>query len=330
MNSVNKTSKNQRLCLTKLFIRLFALVQVFNFGSLVNQVRRFFCADGLIPIGEYIPRVTKNSYGFFDSLVDCPSLFLFLHNDWFIIALAWLGLAIAFMVLAGFYTRWGFIALFPVYISFVSVGQQLYSFQWDSLILETTFLAILLPSSGLFFKNWNRGADKVTSFLFLWLLFRLYIESGVAKLFWGPDSWASLEAMSHYYETAPIPTWIGYYAHFLPEWWHQMETLVTLIFEILLSALIFGKAWMRRVAFVVFTIFQFSIIATANYGVFNYTTLCLQLFLLTDRDLQFIFRFLPFMKSKPFLRELKHQTKGIKYVIATIVVIFSVIEFSMW
>ena len=40
------------------------------------------------------------------------------------------------------------ILLFVLYLSLFSVGQMFFSFQWETLLLETGFLAILLAAFG--------------------------------------------------------------------------------------------------------------------------------------------------------------------------------------
>jgi len=326
--------RGDRVIITQWFIRSLGVVSFFNFFSLLLQVKRCMGQDGLLPVAEYVKGLYDNpAFGFLDRIVACPSVFLWLPQDVFLIAGAIIGVLLALCVIVGVQTRWCFLCLFPLYLSYVSVGQELYSFQWDSLILETTFLAILLPSSGMFFRKFSVGADKLVIWLLLWLLFRLYVESGVAKLFWGPESWSGLEAMGRYYQTAPIPTILGWYAHFLPEGWHKFETGATLFIEILLPALFFSGKWPKRIAFVVFTGFQIGIILTANYGIFCYTTICLHLFLLTDRDILTVGRYLPIIKKRiPDVLPKFHviKPKIWIYPIAVIIIIFSSIEFVMF
>jgi hypothetical protein len=96
--------------------------------------------------------------------------------------------------------------------------------------------------------------------------------------------------MKYYYDTAPLPTWLGWYAHNLPVWWQEWETALTLIVEVLLPVFIFSSRRWRRPLFVIFSGFQLTILLTANYGLFNYTTLALGLFLLEDRDYEWILR----------------------------------------
>ena len=83
------------------------------------------------------------------------------------------------------------IALFLLYLSLFHAGQLFMNFQWDYLLLEAGFLAILLAFS----------ATRLVIWLFHWLLFRLRFESGISKLISGDVSWADLSALRYYFET---------------------------------------------------------------------------------------------------------------------------------
>ncbi len=320
-----------RRLVTKWFIRLLGVVHLCNFGSLAAQVQRCLGSDGLLPVQDYVRQIHAHAgWTVWDKLLECPSVFLWIPGDAWLIGGAWLGVILAILTIGGFQSRTCFAAMFVLYGSYIEVGQELYSFQWDYLILETTFLAMLLPNSGFCFRRWTRGADTLTIWLFQWLLFRLYIESGLAKLFWGPDTWATLDAMRRYYETAPIPTLLGWYAHALPDSWHQFETGATLAIELLGPALIFSGAWPRRIGFAIFSAFQIAIILTANYGIFNYNTLCLHLFLLTDRDILAAFRWIPAIRGRPpDISDVPRRPSRWMYPIAAVLIFASIVEFMM-
>ena len=61
-----------------------------------------------------------------------------------------------------------------------------------------------------------RRRRRLALWLLRWLLFRLMFESGWVKLLSGDPSWWHLTALRVHYETQPLPTWIGWYAHQLP------------------------------------------------------------------------------------------------------------------
>src|SRR6185503_9162573 len=105
-------------------------------------------------------------------------------------------------------------------------------------------------------------------FLMLWLLLRLHVESGAAKLLTGDPTWRDLTAMVSYYETAPLPTWVGWYVHQLPVWAHKLTALLTFFVELVVPFAMFARSRLRAVAFVVMVALQLTVIATANYGFF--------------------------------------------------------------
>ena len=78
------------------------------------------------------------------------------------------------------------------------------SYQWDMLLLEVGFLTIFL------------GWHPIVLPLFRWLLFRLMLLSGLAKLMSGDPTWRNLTALRYHYETQPLPTPLAWYANLLP------------------------------------------------------------------------------------------------------------------
>ena len=140
------------------------------------------------------------------------------------------------------------------------MARSFLSFQWDNLLLECGLLGALVSP--------NKRVPWVT-FLLRVALFKLYFESGLAKYQSPIGDWKDGSAMAYYYETAPIPTWLAWYAHHLPRAWHALESHITLVFELGVPFLIFAPRPARLVAFGVFSGFQLLNIATANYGFFQ-------------------------------------------------------------
>ena len=52
--------------------------------------------------------------------------------------------------------------------------------------------------------------SRASIFLLQWEWFRIYFESGVAKLAGGDPEWRNFTAMDNYYQDGPLPTWIGW------------------------------------------------------------------------------------------------------------------------
>jgi hypothetical protein len=164
------------------------------------------------------------------------------------------------------------ILLYLLYLSLYHAGQFFTNFQWDYLLLETGFLAILLP-----------GGPGLVVWLFRWLLFRLRFESGLAKLLSGDPAWRDLTALRHYFETQPLPHVGAWYAHHLPDWLLRAGAGGTLFVELVVPFFIFLPRPWRLFAAGVTVLWQLLIIATSNHNFFNLLTIVLCLFLLDDR-----------------------------------------------
>lgn len=284
----------------KLFLVLFGLLYFSAFASLYVQVPSLVGGDGLLPAADFVRRVQianppEEFAGWTDRWMDWvsfPTLFRLDASDRVLQGGCLLGMFLALLVALGWLRRLGLLGLGALYLSYVTAGQTFFQFQWDLLLLESTFHALLLPTYSR--ALWARRSPAVRAkklriphglaiFLLQWLLFRVYFESGVAKLLTPGGGWRDLSAMSAYYDTAPLPTRCGWYAHQFPFWWHQWESGLVLIIEVLLPVFIFSRPRWRAFLFLVLSLFQLAILLTANYGLFNYNTLLLGLFLLEDR-----------------------------------------------
>jgi lipase maturation factor 1 len=254
-----------------LFHRLFALVSLAAWWSLGSQVRVLLGRRGLLPAGEFMDAVRAAGVSPFD----VPTLLWRFHSDAVLVGGTWAGAGLSIAALAGWRPRLCFGLSTALYLSYATVGRDLLSFQWDNLLLECGLLAACLPL--------NRPAPLI-HFLFRMVLFKLYFESGVAKWQSPVHDWQDSSAMTVYYETAPLPTWAGVFAHHLPVWWHHLESRAVLVLELVVPWFIFGPRRLRLAAAIVFGFFQVSNAATANYGFFCYLAAVLNVFLLDDAD----------------------------------------------
>ncbi|HEY6478309.1 MAG TPA: lipase maturation factor family protein, partial [Polyangia bacterium] len=257
-----------------LFIRLFALVTLDAWLSLGSQVRVLLGSRGLLPVGAFMDAVRADGGV---RLFDLPTLFWRFHSDGWLVAGTIGGALLAVAALCGLWPRLCFALSTALYLSYAVVGRDFLSFQWDNLLLECGLLAVFLPA---------RRQAPLVHFLFRVLLFKLYFESGLAKWQSPIRDWQDGSAMTYYYETAPLPTWLAFTAHHLPVWWHHLESRATLLLELGIPFLIFGPRRARLLAAFAFSFFQICNAATANYGFFCYLAAALGVFLLDDADLQ--------------------------------------------
>ncbi len=262
-----------------LFLRVLGAVFAVAFASLLVQIRVLVGREGLLPACAYLDGLAKLGVA-----TSAPTVFWLDCGDRALIAVALAGIALSFGLTLDLAPRWCLVALWALYLSFVTVGQDFFSFQWDNLLLETAFFTLFVTPAALRSRA-APAPGPLGVFLMLWLLFRLNFESGVAKLASGDPTWRDLTALVSYYETAPLPTPLAWYAHQLPVWAHRASALFSLVVELAGSMLIFGRRRLRLATGAAMVAMQVSILLTANYGFFNYLSIALCLFLLDDDDL---------------------------------------------
>jgi hypothetical protein len=107
--------------------------------------------------------------------------------------------------------------------------------------------------------------------------------SGGVKLRSGDPTWRSLTALQYHYETQPLPTWIGWWAHQLPASSHVLSTATMFAIELAVPWLIFLPTRFRRVPFAAFLLLQVLICLTGNYAFFNLLSAALAVLLLEAR-----------------------------------------------
>ncbi len=252
--------------------RGLALVFFVAFASLGVQVRLLIGSRGLSPFEPVASAAQARGAPF----LDLPTAFRWFPSDAHLELGIGAGLVLSLVAFAGIRPRTCFAVLTALYLSFTIACGTFLAFQWDNLLVECGFLATFLPR--------DRPA-AIVHVLFRLLLFKLYFESGVAKAQSHLGDWQDGSAMTKYYETAPLPTWLAWYAHHLPEAWHRFESRATLAWELALPFAFFLSRPARLAAAALATAFQLVNIATANYGFFSYLACVLHLVLLEDRDL---------------------------------------------
>jgi predicted DCC family thiol-disulfide oxidoreductase YuxK len=272
-----------------LFLKGLALIYLAAFLSLLVQVDGLIGPGGILPAGRYLEAAQEHLGT--DAYRLLPTL-AWLHPGGAtpeILCAA--GALLALALLAGLAPVPTLAGLWALYLSITVIGQDFLSFQWDSLLLETGFLAIFLAPRGLR-PGLGPAAPPAAAALFLlrWTLFRLMFMAGAVKLLSGDLLWRHLTALTVHYETQPLPHALSWYAHQLPAGIHRVACLATLAVELFLPFLIWMPRRLKQTACAVLILLQILILFTGNYGFFNLLTILLCLLLLDDRALQ---RFLP-------------------------------------
>jgi lipase maturation factor 1 len=255
-----------------LFLRLLAAIYLIAFVSLAIQITGLIGARGILPLGGYLAAVSKalGVRGYWAM----PTIFWIAHGDGFLKAACLAGMAISIALipglLQGHWERPLLVCLYILYLSLCTAGQDFMSFQWDSLLLETGFLAIFL------------GNSKFVVLLFRWLLFRLLFLSGAVKLTSHDPVWRDWTALAFHYLTQPLPTPVAWYMYQLPLAFQRLSTAFTLFIELAIPFLFFAPRLWRFCAAGAALFLQALIFVTGNYTFFNLLTMSLCVLLFDD------------------------------------------------
>ena len=161
-------------------------------------------------------------------------------------------------------------------------------YQWDSLLLETGLLAVLMAPWGVWLSRASDQPWWFTIWLVRWLAFRLMFLSGVVKLASHDPTWRDWTALEYHYQTQPLPTWTSWYIHQMPAWFHGLSVGFMFYAELVAPFFVFGPRPIRLAGFASLVLLQLLIAATGNYGFFNLLAIVICLCILDDRDWEWL------------------------------------------
>ena len=273
-----------------LFLRALGCIYFSAFFSLVFQIRGLIGPEGILPANEYL-RAVAHSLGYSRGLWFAPTLLWLASGPHMLAALCWVGMGASLLLVLNVWPRGMLGICFVCFLSFVSAAQDFSGYQSDGMLLEAGFIALFFSPPG-FRPGMGMAAppSRASLFLLQWEWFRIYFESGVAKIIGGDPEWRNFTAMDEYYQNGPLPTWIGWYIEHLPHWFHASTVFATLALELALVWMLFLPRRWRIACFFIVTPWELGVIFTANYTFLNYLVLALGFLLLDDR---FVRQFLP-------------------------------------
>jgi hypothetical protein len=258
-----------------LFERGLALIYLVAFLAAVNQFVPLMGAHGLLPATAFIERVPFRY---------APSLFYLLASDAAFRAAAWAGVALSLVALSGLASRRGALAagvpwalLWILYLSFVNVGRTFYAFGWETLLLETGFLAVFVGSR-------RTEPSAVLVWLQRWLLFRLMFGAGLIKLR-GDSCWRDLTCLDYYFETQPIPNPLSWYFHWMPASVHHAGVVINHVVELAVPFGFFAPSPVSAIAGLATIAFQLTLIVSGNLSWLNWLTVVIAVAIVDDRRL---------------------------------------------
>ncbi len=263
----------------RVFLFLLSLIYLVAFLSLWTQIEGLVGQKGILPVESFLKDVQAHRGS--DRFWNWPTLFWLHAGDGFLQAICLLGVGASLCVMANRAVGLALLLMWGFYLSLFNVAQPFLGFQWDTLLLETGFLA-------LFLVPWrrNKGTTPPPSslilFLFRFLLFRVVFTSGLVKILSQDPTWSDFTALYYHYETQPLPTWIGWYVHQLPHAFQEFSVACVFIIQLGVVFMIFGPRRIRYTGCAVLVFHECLIFLTGNYCFFNLLTIALCLLLLDD------------------------------------------------
>ncbi len=250
------------------------------FLNVIFQFRPLLGTRGLLPVPEYLERVT---------FAEAPSLFHWRYSDRLALIVGWLGFGLAVLALTGVADSGAlwlsipiWLLLYLLYLSIVNVGQSFYGFGWESMLLEAGFFAIFLGPS--------RLLPSVVPVLALrWLLFRVELGAGLIKLR-GDPCWRDLTCLYYHHETQPLPNRFSAHFHHLPKWLQRASVAFSHFVQVVVPFGLWGPSWVAALAGALLIVHQLLLIASGNYAWLNWLTVVLGLSAFDDRALGVLLR----------------------------------------
>ncbi|MER6997906.1 lipase maturation factor family protein [Streptomyces sp. NPDC000410] len=249
------------------FQRTLAAVYLVAFVAAALQFRALIGARGMLPVPEYVRLVPMRR---------APSIFQLHYSDRFFAAMAWSGAVLAAALVGGaadhlplWTAMLWWAVLWALYLSIVNVGQTWYAFGWESLLLETGFLAIFLG-------NERAGPPVLVLWLLRWLLFRVEFGAGLIKIR-GDECWRRLTCLYFHHETQPMPGPLSWFFHHLPGPLHRVEAGANHVTQLLVPVLLFTPQPIASVAAGLIILTQLWLVVSGNFAWLNWLTIVLAL-----------------------------------------------------
>jgi lipase maturation factor 1 len=275
------------------FLSALGLIYLIAFLSLCAQLDGLVGAKGILPIADHLS-LARGEVGF-KAIWILPTLCWINSSNGFLHFLCAGGVVFSLLLICRITPPISLAILFAFYLSLSVAGQTFLSFQWDILLLETGFLAILFAP----WELWPRKSrstippppSRLGLFLLKLLLFKLMFMSGVVKLTSGDNAWGwidhsfhwdALTALDYHYWTQPLPTVFAWFADKHPEWFKKFSVAFCLVVEIIVPFFIWAPRRLRVIAAGLLIFLQIAIAITGNYCFFNLLTIALCLLLIDD------------------------------------------------
>lgn len=267
----------------KLFLSSIGFIYVIAFSSYWIQFPGLVSSSGIEPVGRTLPILFPFVYDRIQSFIGTDTRAIWIATDIMCESIAWIGVLLSICIASGL-AHHGviFLSLTFLYYVLVALGGTFYSFQWDSLLLETSFIV------GICYAPWSStrksSMESIGSWPVRFLLFKLMFMSGVVKILADCPTWRKLTALEYHFATQCLPGPLAWFAHQLHPFFLRLSVALTFLIEIYGAfLLILPYSPMRRIGAWIQITLQVMIILTGNYNFFNLLTISLCLPCI-DRD----------------------------------------------
>ncbi|HKR66371.1 MAG TPA: lipase maturation factor family protein, partial [Thermoanaerobaculia bacterium] len=248
-----------------IWLRALGLLFFSAFYALWFQIHGLIGPTGILPARDFLPYAHQAVGAKAFWLV--PTLLWFSASHAALTTIVVAGLIASTLLTFNVWPRMSIAIAVICFLSFVAAAQDFSGYQSDGMLLEAAMLSLFLAPRGLRpGLAAHHPPTRASVFLLQWEWFRIYFESGLAKMLSGELQWRDLTAMDKYYENAPLPTPLAWNVQQWPHAFHAASAAFTLIVELVLVFALFAPRRIRVALFVIATSLQIGIILTGNYA----------------------------------------------------------------
>ncbi len=259
-----------------LFVRGLGFLFVISFISLVGQVATNSGRDGGLPVGLRLRRIERD-FPSVRRFYYFPTLLWLNDSDAMLRALAVVGLGAGVLTIYG--GPFGYAGLVGCYVCYLSLDMPVgLIFPWDSLLFESTVLALFLPHIR---ALPNLEAVSAPAPALAWayriLLFRLMFGFGKQKFVGSRNK--DLSYLKGFLVAQPLPSPLGWYAQKLPTALLRPAVLFMFFAEIPAPFFALFPGWPSLVCAAATAFLMIGIQAMGSFGYFSLLTIvdCLPL-----------------------------------------------------
>ena len=272
------------------FLSAIGTIYLIAFWSYYTSFPGLISSSGIEPVGRLMPFATPSLYR---NLVKTN----YIDADSFCELAALLGMILSCIVTSG-WVQHGVLFLVMTGLASVltRVGGTFYSFQWDTLLLETGMLTALC------YASWARlrppGPSAIGAWPLRFLIFKLMYMSGDVKIQSECPTWQNLTALEYHFATQCLPGPLAWHFQQIHPFLLRFSVAATIWIEIpgAIMLLLTPFPIMVQIGVVLQIFLQVVIILTGNYNFFNILTITLCLVCLEQVNVT--------KQSRPWVRAL--------------------------